>query len=183
MNRALTYALAFVVLTAAVPLHAQQWEYRYAAAETSDQMSVCMAGIYYDDGPFAMRVYEETMDFYLEHDELTLPPSELLGDVIFHFKNVDFVLPAYSGKTSPTANHMFLIPRESDYEDILQSLRYGDQFQIVFPDGSGYSIELSGSNAAIVQAFECWSQNATGGGGGGGNPFEGPSSRNPFERN
>ena len=180
MNCAVFALLLIIVGLHFSELKAQQWEYSYLQAENEGELSICVASINYSDGPFAVRVYSDVMDFYLADDELSLPSGQLLGNVLFRFKGGDFTLPAHSGQDGSNAvSHMFITPDQSDYVDMLQSLRYSETFDIVFPDGLSYTIDLAGSNDALLKAFECWSQNSTGQGGR--NPFAQSGGRNPFQ--
>lgn len=161
--------------------YGQNWEYRYLPAENTEELSICSAGVFYSDGPFAVRVYSDKMDFYLEDDQFSLPSSERLGNVGFMFKNRDFILEAHSGSSEANlnVNHMYLSPNSDEYQELLNSLRFGDSFRIVFPDGQDFDIGLKGSNEAILDAFKCWSSYNTGDGGV--NPFSSSGGINPFQ--
>jgi hypothetical protein len=171
-----------VVLAGAATQAAAQWEYEYYPAQEGDDLAVCTAGVYYDDGPFILRVYDRTVDFYLADDGLSLPPGQALGTVVFSFRDIDFVLEADSGEDlgGPPVGHMYLTPAEGDVAPLLDRLRGRREMDIVFPDGLYYTIGLDGSSAALTEAFECWTRELTGPAeGGGANPFA--AGRNPFD--
>ena len=129
-----------------------------------------------------VRLYESTLDFILENEQLALPPDVELGNLAFVFKEEAFALSAFSGSAedySSTSRYMFIDISEQDVTGVLQRLRYSDTLEIVFPDETGVRIGLQGSDAALMKAFACWSQRETGSGGV--NPFAGGAGRNPFE--
>ena len=157
------WALAGALAMAAAPALAE-WEHHYYPAEGEGEIAVCTAGIYYDDGPFVLRVYGRTVDFYLADDELSLPPEETLGTVVLAFRDTDFVLWADSGwqARGGHVDHMFLTPDDPDLAPLLEHLRAERMVEVVFPDGLGYSIDLTGSSAALEEAFACWGREITG---------------------
>ena len=166
---ALGATLAFATQAAAL-----DWEHRFYPAEVEGDLAVCTAGVHYADGPFVLRIYDETVDFYLEDDELALPPERTLGTVVFVFDDLDFVLAADSGWTEDggPVDHLFLTPRGDDVALLFERLRARAEMDIVFPDGLAYTIGLDGSWAALFEAFECWRREATG--------AMAPEGRNPF---
>ena len=179
------WALAGALATAAGPA-AAEWEYHFYPAEAGEEMAVCTAGIYYADGPFVLRVYESTVDFYLADDELSLPPDRMLGTVVLAFRDIDFVLEADSGYADHggPVDHLFLTPGGRDVAPLLERLRSERAVEVVFPDGLGYTIDLTGSSAALREAFECWSREITGplARHGGRNPFgDGAPAHDPFD--
>lgn len=169
----LAWALA-AGLAGAATQAAAEWEHHYYPAEGPDDLAVCTAGVYYDDGPFILRVYDRIVDFYLADDELSLPPDRALGTVVFAFRDIDFVLLADSGVDVPgrPVSFLYLTPEEGDVAPLLNRLRDRREMEIVFPDGFGYTIDLNGSSAALAEAFECWTRETTG--------AVGPTGRNPF---
>ena len=177
-------ALAGALTLAAGPA-AAEWEYHYYGAETGEDLAVCTAGIYYEDGPFVLRVYDRIVDFYLADDELSLPPDRPLGSVVFAFRDADFVLRADSGWDGGDlpVNYLYLTPEDRDVAPLLTLLRDARDMEIVFPDGLAYTIGLTGSSVALAEAFECWSRETTGPltGRAGINPFEAPAARNRFD--
>ena len=172
--RHLGWALGAALACGATGAAAQGWEHVYYPPEAEGEVAVCTAGVYYADGPFVMRVYDRMVDFYLRDDELALPPERMLGDVVFVFDDLDFVLTADSGwrEDGGLVNDLFLTPRGEDVAPLLERLRARAEMEIVFPDGLAYTIGLGGSSAALFEAFECWNREVTG--------VVEPRARNPF---
>ena len=171
------------MLAAAATQAAAEWEFAYYPAEQEEDLFVCTAGVHYADGPFLLRVYGRTVDFYLADDELALPPDRHLGTVVFAFRDIDYVLDAdsgWDGHEGPV-DHLYLTPAEEDVAPLLARLRERREMEIVFPDGLSYTIGLVGSSSALTEAFECWSREVTGpqAGAEGHNPFA--AGRNPFD--
>ena len=173
--RRLGWALAAALMGGATQGAAQGWEHVYYPAEPGVDIAVCTAGIYYADGPFVVRVYDRVVDFYLADDELALPPGRVLGDVVFLFHDIDFVLSADTGPEARggPVDHLYLTPRAADVPAILERLRGDRDMEIAFPDGLAYTIDLEGSSAALAEAFACWSRETTG-------VAAAPPGRNPF---
>ena len=179
------WALA-AALTLATDAGAQEWEHVFYPPE-DDGFAVCAAGVYYSDGPFVVRLYDRTIDFYLQDDELALPPERMLGTVVLVFQDIDFVLRADSGwaEGGGRVDHLFLTPADQDIASLLSHLRHASEMDVAFPDGLAYTIDLRGSSAALYEAFECWDRKFAriASRGGGRNPFAAsePLGRNPFE--
>ena len=166
-------ALGAAMAMGATQAGADAWEHVFYPAEGED-VAMCTAGVYYDDGPFVLRVYGSVVDFYLADDEFALPPERMMGNVVFVFDDLDFVLEADSGWTEDggPANDLFLTPRGEDVAPLLERLRGADAMDIAFPDELTYTIGLDGSSEALFEAFECWRREIIG-------EVE-PQGRNPF---
>jgi hypothetical protein len=173
-------------LSSATAANAQSvWKHTYSVADTAEQITSCQAGIEYSNGMFQIRIYGEALDFFFFHQELAVPANQQLGNVVLTIKDQYYVLPALSGNggVTGTSSALFLTPEKSEYTAILDGLRFGSSFDITFPDGTVYTVELTGSADAVLRAFQCWKDNFTGPGGK--NPFVGgttvaPAGNNPF---
>ena len=165
------------------PVAGQVWEFEYLEADNPQQISACVANVSHQNLYLSVRIYDDLLDIFVFDSTVQLPPGEVIGSVRFTFTNHTFDIPASS--TSPDfggdqVSSFFLNPLPNDYENLLQSLRFGSQFDLEYPDGTRYAIGLSGSNEAIEQAFECWGERETGSFQR--NPFDdgSPEGRNPF---
>ncbi len=158
------------------------WTFDYSVGSGSDEITSCNAGIWYNDAALVARIYGEEMDFFFANKELSLPSEQKLGSVAFSFKSGDFVLSAWSSQDdSGQTSSMLLAPDKNDYGQILNALRFSEKMSVIFPDGTGYTIPMDGSDSALQQAFACWKQKPTGPAGR--NPFVGvkePEGKNPF---
>lgn len=180
----LSLALTIIASVVAGPASAQsRWYSEYSSGKGAGQITSCNAGIIYRDGAFLARIHSEELDFFFYFDEFSLPPNQELGSVAMSFKSQDFVLSAWStsedssGKTAS----LILAPSKDNYSEILGAMRFAESFRLTFPDGTNYTISLVGSDAALKQAFQCWTDNYTGSAGK--NPFSGGASvegSNPF---
>lgn len=174
--------LALLAALAPVPAAAQStWEFEYVTGQNADEITSCNASIWFTDGGLVTRIYGESLDFFFSVDELSLPADQELGTVTMEFKSQSFTLGAWSlSSDTGTTTAMFLTPDKDDYSPILSAIRFASEMGITFPDGSGYSIPLYGSENALRQATECWTSNPTGPAGK--NPFTGAggTDRNPF---
>jgi hypothetical protein len=165
-------AVAFMVGNVASPGKAETvWSYEYSVGENANQLTSCQAVAQYSNGTFAVRVYGEMMDFFFYHQELAVPPGEQLGNVVLSIKDAQYILPAGSGSGTQagSSSALFFTPDKADYAAILGGLRFGLDFDIIFPDGTSYIVGLKGSDQAILQAFTCWKEKPTG-----------PAGKNPF---
>lgn len=167
------------------PSQAQSWEFRYIDGSNAGELKACAAGITYNDGMFLTRIHDDQLDFFFGQTGLAVPPDRIVGRVIFEFKSERYQLIAYSGQkidSLSTSSTLFLYPESSDSENILQSLRYSSQFELIFPNGDSFTIDLDGSSNALQKAFECWQSRETGSAGV--NPFssseQDSSIGNPF---
>ena len=179
--------LAALAALAPLPAAAQSvWEFEYVEATAADEITSCNAAIWFNDGGLVTRIYGEALDFFFSADELSLPADTALGDVRLEFKSQTFTLGAWSvSSDTGTTTAMFLTPEKEDYSPILSAIRFASDMGITFPDGTGYTIPLTGSEEALRQATECWTQRPTGESQGGRNPFTGAGGtggedRNPF---
>lgn len=168
-------ALPLIAALAPLPAAAQSvWEFEYAEATSADEITSCNAAIWFNDGALVARIYGESLDFFFSVDELSLPQDEALGDVRLEFKSQTFLLGAWSvSADTPTTTAMFLTPQKDDYSPILSAIRFASEMGITFPDGSGYTIPLTGSEEALRLATDCWTSRPTGAGTDGRNPFSG----------
>lgn len=159
---------------------AQAWTHEYAVGRSAEEITSCNAKIDYRDGTVIVRIYGEIMDIFFWHSSLSVPRDTNLGNVALTIKSEVIVAPAGSvGGEGATTSGMFFTPAKDDYGRILNAMRYGTEMGVYFPDGTGYTIELTGSNEALTEAARCWSTRPTGPAGR--NPFLGSSGNNPFE--
>ncbi|MGV8988604.1 MAG: hypothetical protein ACOH2H_20260 [Cypionkella sp.] len=151
-----------------------KWTFAYVKGDDSTQITSCNAEIDFTDGLLLLRVYGEGMDFYFGQSTLAMPPDTELGNVAISFKDTSFVLGAFSSKSSSgeTTASMYLHPEKADFKEILSRMRLADNLQVNFPDGSYYTIPLTGSAEALARVSDCWLKNPTG-----------PAGHNPFTPN
>jgi len=194
---AFTNAKAALVATCffALPLDAQTWRLEYLVARKAGHISTCNASVEYTNARFITRIYGEELDFIFRRDDFTLPYDEALGFVSFVFRDIDFVLIAFTFSRSDsdrlsTTSSFYMIPKKDDYEGLFDALRQNSRFSIEFPNGDSYPITLRGSTRALNAASNCWANEQTGplennpfsNGAEGGNPFsESESGNNPFD--
>lgn len=172
MKPVLFFAVFISLLPAA--LRAQQWQSDYLPAQRAGDLSVCTAGVDYQNAWFTIRLYDERIDFLLYRNDFTLPYESELGALLFEVDGNPFRLVARTFPRRPddainTAQLMQILPNNDDVVDLLRLLQAGTSFQIIFPNGDYYNTSLRGSRAAIDAALICWERNHTG-----------PLDNNPF---
>ena len=160
---------------------AQEWEFEYTKGDTANEITSCNARIEYRDSVLTARLYGEDLDFFFYKDTFAIPNNTPLGKVVFIFKDKPFVLDAYAigPEGSDTTSSMFLTPQKSDFSGLLNSIRYGSNMGIIFPDGTNFEVSLVGSEKALASVAACWIDNPTGAAGV--NPFKNSSGDNPFQ--
>jgi hypothetical protein len=180
VNRLVSWAFAAVLFFAG-PLQAQGWHFEYVLGKTADQITSCNATIYYRDGMIVVRIYGDVMDIFFYQNSLSVPSDKVLGSVVLSFKASNFLLTAGSSSTADGSktSSMFLVPDKTDYSAILNAMRNGSVMSVVFPDGTSFDIDLSGSEIALGEASKCWMEKPTGPAGH--DPFVGQAGNDPFQ--
>jgi hypothetical protein len=191
----LKYLISAFILFFAFPVHAQSWNFEYLVARKAGQISTCNAAVQYTNARFTTRIYGDELDFLFRRDDFTLPFDKALGFVSFVFRDIDFVMIAFTFSRSDndrlnTTNTFYMVPKKSDYVGLFDALRQNSRFTIEFPNGDSYPVTLRGSSRALNAASNCWENEQTGplennpfsGGSDGVNPFvEGSNGNNPFD--
>jgi hypothetical protein len=174
-----------VLIILSTPAFSQQytsWSSEYLPSERADQLSVCTAGVYYSDGFFMMRLYDDNLDFLFNNNQLTLPYGEVLGRALLVIDGQSYELiaetfPRGRDDALPSTQTMALYYQYDDFDNLVNALRWGGAARIVFPNQTYYTFTLNGSNNAIMAAFNCWERNYTGEPNN--NPFEGAPNQTP----
>jgi hypothetical protein len=168
-------------------LKAHAWQHEYLQATNAGEISTCNATQSYSDGFITIRLYGEAMDIVFSRNDFTLPYDSFLGVVILDFGSDSVgvaasTLPKSGYHTLPTAQTIYSTPLKEDYARLFDLLSYSQTLKVVFPNGSFYELNLSGSASALSLASNCWSNKVTGPLNN--NPFEGtPEGGNPFNTN
>ncbi|PZX12900.1 hypothetical protein LX81_03451 [Palleronia aestuarii] len=167
--------LTFLIWLATPVPEAPAWEASYYEAQHGDEMSVCLAGVVSPSSRFQLRIFDRQMDFYLHRTDFAIPLDQPLGDVYLDLAEEVYTLavePIPIAGDDVETNSLLLTPAHADYLDIVNGLRAGGVARLWFPDGSARNVDLAGSEAALLEVFECWDAHETGFAGG--NPVEFP---------
>lgn len=172
--------LLSIIISVVCTLPCAAWKFEYIDGA---ELKSCAATKNYNNAFFTVRLYEESIDIVLHHNDFSLPLQQTLGVIKLEFDDKIIFGISTSADTvtrhgSSTTSVIYVSFHEDEYALLFDALRNSKSLKIIYPSNDIYSVDLSGSARALNQASSCWSKAKTGAAGK--NPFVPEQQINPF---